>query len=78
VCGPGPTSEELAEIKRLRVEVRDLKEVNETHKADSIFSPGSSTLATVDLRSLIASVFNKRHCNTVSGSEVSSVASSRP
>jgi len=33
----GPTSEELAEIKRLRVEVRDLKEANEILKAASIF-----------------------------------------
>jgi transposase len=33
----GPTSDELAEIKRLRVEVRDLKEANEILKAASIF-----------------------------------------
>jgi transposase len=33
----GPSSEELAEIKRLRVEVRDLKEANEILKAASIF-----------------------------------------
>ncbi len=33
----GPTSEELAEIKRLRAEVRDLKEANEILKAASIF-----------------------------------------
>src|SRR5450756_2782947 len=34
---PGPSSEELAEIKRLRAENRDLKEANETLKAASIF-----------------------------------------
>ncbi len=33
----GPTSEELAEIKRLRGENRDLKEANEILKAASIF-----------------------------------------
>lgn len=33
----GPSSEELAEIKRLRAEVRDLKEANEILKAASIF-----------------------------------------
>jgi transposase len=33
----GPTSEELAEIKALRAEVRDLKEANEVLKAASIF-----------------------------------------
>ena len=33
----GPTSDELAEIKRLRAEVRDLKEANEILKAASIF-----------------------------------------
>jgi transposase-like protein len=33
----GPTSEELAEIKRLRAENRDLKEANEILKAASIF-----------------------------------------
>jgi len=36
----GPTSEELAEIKRLRLEVRDLKEANEILKAASIFFAG--------------------------------------
>jgi len=36
----GPTSEELAEIKRLRREVRDLKEANEILKAASIFFAG--------------------------------------
>ena len=34
---PGPSSEELAEIKRLRAENRDLKEANEILKAASIF-----------------------------------------
>jgi transposase-like protein len=34
---PGPTSEELDEIKRLKAEVRDLKESNEILKAASIF-----------------------------------------
>ena len=34
---PGPSSEELAEIKRLRAEVRDLKEANEILKAASVF-----------------------------------------
>jgi transposase len=33
----GPTSEELEEIRRLRAEVRDLKEANEILKAASIF-----------------------------------------
>jgi transposase len=33
----GPTSEELAEIKRLKAENRDLKEANEILKAASIF-----------------------------------------
>ncbi len=33
----GPTSEELAEIKRLRGEVRDLREANEILRAASIF-----------------------------------------
>jgi transposase-like protein len=33
----GPSSEELAEIKRLRAEVRDLKEANEILKAASVF-----------------------------------------
>lgn len=33
----GPSSEELAEIKRLRGEVRDLKDANEILKAASIF-----------------------------------------
>ena len=36
----GPTSEELAEIKRLRVEVRDLKEANEILKAAAVNSTG--------------------------------------
>ncbi len=36
----GPTSEELAEIKRLRLEVRDLKEANEILRAASIFFAG--------------------------------------
>jgi transposase len=34
---PGPSSEELEEIRRLRAEVRDLKEANEILKAASIF-----------------------------------------
>jgi transposase len=34
---PGPSSEELVEIKRLRAENRDLKEANEILKAASIF-----------------------------------------
>jgi transposase len=33
----GPTSEELEEIRRLRAEVRELKEANEILKAASIF-----------------------------------------
>jgi len=33
----GPSSDELAEIKRLRAENRDLKEANEILKAASIF-----------------------------------------
>lgn len=33
----GPASEELEEIRRLRAEVRDLKEANEILKAASIF-----------------------------------------
>jgi transposase len=33
----GPTSQELDEIKRLKAEVRDLKESNEILKAASIF-----------------------------------------
>jgi len=37
----GPTSEELAEIKRLRLEVRDLKEANEILQAASIFFAGA-------------------------------------
>jgi transposase-like protein len=36
---PGSSSEELAEIKRLRAENRDLKEANEILKAASIFFP---------------------------------------
>jgi len=34
---PGPSSGEVAEIKRLRGEVRDLKEANDILKAASIF-----------------------------------------
>jgi transposase len=37
---PGPSSEELAEIKRLRGQVRDLSEVNEILRAASIFFAG--------------------------------------
>lgn len=33
----GPTSEQLEEIKRLKAEVRDLREANEILKAASIF-----------------------------------------
>ena len=36
----GPTSEELAEIKQLRLENRDLKEANEILRAASIFFAG--------------------------------------
>jgi len=36
----GPTTDELAEIKRLRLENRDLKEANEILKAASIFFAG--------------------------------------
>lgn len=36
----GPTTDELAEIKRLRVENRDLREANEILKAASIFLAG--------------------------------------
>jgi transposase len=36
----GPTSTELEEIKRLKAEVRDLKEANEILKAASIFFAG--------------------------------------
>src|SRR3954463_5003240 len=46
----GPTTAELEEIKRLKAEVRDLREANEILKAASIFSPGNSTLAPADLR----------------------------
>lgn len=34
---PGPTGEELAEIRRLRAENRDLREANEILQAASIF-----------------------------------------
>jgi len=34
---PGPSSDELAEIKRLRGQVRDLTEANEILRAASIF-----------------------------------------
>jgi transposase-like protein len=36
----GPTSAELEEIRRLKAEVRDLKEANEILKAASIFFAG--------------------------------------
>jgi len=36
----GPTSTELEEIRRLKAEVRDLKEANEILKAASIFFAG--------------------------------------
>ena len=45
---PGPSSDELAEIKRLKKEVADLREANEILKSASISSRGNSTLATVD------------------------------
>jgi transposase-like protein len=46
--GPGPTSEELSEIKRLRAQVRDLKEANEILKvliaaASFVVVPGSTS-----------------------------------
>jgi|SRR3954467_15311520 transposase len=34
---PGPTTEELEEIKRLKAEVRDLREANEILKAATVF-----------------------------------------
>ena len=37
---PGPSSEELAEIKALKSQVRDLTEANEILKAASIFFAG--------------------------------------
>src|SRR5665213_3150502 len=37
---PGPSSEELAEIKALKSQVRDLSEANEILKAASIFFAG--------------------------------------
>jgi transposase len=37
---PGPSSEELAEIRQLRAEVRDLREANEILRAASIFFAG--------------------------------------
>ena len=37
VARPGPSSEELAEIKRLKMETADLREANEIVKAASIF-----------------------------------------
>jgi transposase len=45
---PGVTSEESAEIKRLRAENRRLREDNEILKAATVFFAGSSTPATVD------------------------------
>ena len=45
----GPTSDELTEIKRLKNEVRELEEANEILKQASIFSLGSSTLASANL-----------------------------
>jgi transposase len=47
---PGPSSMELAEIKALNKENAEPREANEILKAATISSPGSSTLATVDLR----------------------------
>jgi transposase len=34
---PGPTTEELEEIRRLKAEVRDLREANEIVKAATVF-----------------------------------------
>lgn len=34
---PGPTTEELEEIRRLKAEVRDLKEANEILRAATVF-----------------------------------------
>ncbi len=46
----GPTTDELEELRRLRAEVRDLKEANEILKKASIFlSSGNSTLAAADM-----------------------------
>jgi transposase-like protein len=47
---PGVTTSESAQIKRLKAENRRLQEDNEILKAASVFSPGSSTPATVDRR----------------------------
>ena len=47
----GPSSVELEEIRRLKKEVRELKETNEILKAAaSFFSSGNSTLAATDSR----------------------------
>ncbi|WP_354188374.1 transposase [Arthrobacter sp. UYCu712] len=45
----GPSSDELEEIKRLRAEVRDLKESNEILKQASIFFARELDLAAADL-----------------------------
>jgi transposase len=45
---PGVTSDETAEIKRLKAENKRLREDNEILKAATVFSPGSSTPATAD------------------------------
>jgi transposase len=45
----GPTSDQLAEIKRLKKENAELREANEILKAASVSSRGNSTLATADL-----------------------------
>src|SRR3954469_1642774 len=46
----GPTSQEIEEIRRLKAEVRDLREANEILKAASIFFAGNSTPDAADLR----------------------------
>jgi transposase len=45
----GPNSQELEEIRRLKAEVRDLKEANEILRAATVFfMSGNSTLANAD------------------------------
>src|SRR3954463_2453119 len=45
---PGTTSDDQAEIKRLKAEVKKLREDNDILKAATVSSPGSSTPATAD------------------------------